>query len=68
MARGDDQAAAIAVGRRVAPHGSTFSVAAAGEEVRVEVVAQADGPGGIFGFLPPVRLHAEAVTVAEEES
>jgi hypothetical protein len=34
--------------------------------VHVRVVARADGPGGIFGFLPSVQLEAEAVTTAEE--
>ena len=68
VARGDDEAAAIGLGSRVAPAGASFSVTGAGDEVRVEVVATAEGPGGIFGFLPPVRLHAEAVTRAEETS
>ena len=39
VARGDDQAAAVALGQRVAPDGATFRVSGAGDEVRVEVVA-----------------------------
>jgi hypothetical protein len=66
VARGDDEAAAVALGRRVAPDGATFQVSGAGDDVRVEVQAPADAPGGIFGFLPTVRLRAEAVTRAEE--
>jgi hypothetical protein len=68
VARGDDQAAAVALGQRVAPEGAAITVSGSGEEVRVEVAAWAEGPGGILDFLPPVRLHAEAVTTAEESS
>jgi hypothetical protein len=68
VARGDDEGAAVELGRRVAPDGATFTVSGGGDEVRVAVTARAEGPGGIFGFLPSVRLHAEAVTVAEDAS
>jgi len=67
VARGDDRAAAVALGQRVAPDGATFAITGAGDEVHVEAEAWADGPGGLFGFLPRVRLHAEAVTSSEEE-
>jgi hypothetical protein len=66
LARGDDESAAVAVGRRVAPDGASVDVSSGGSEIRVQVTAVADGPGGIFGFLPSVRLRAEAVTLAEE--
>jgi hypothetical protein len=65
VARGDDPAAAIALGQRVAPDHAEISVTGADDEVHVEVQAWADGPGGLFSFLPAVRLHAEAVTTSE---
>jgi hypothetical protein len=68
VARGDDRTAAVALGQRVAPDGATFSITGSGDEVHVEAEAWADGPGGLFGFLPRVRLHAEAVTSSEEEA
>jgi hypothetical protein len=68
VARGDDEAAAVALGQRVAPDGAEVSVSGSGDEVHVEVQAWADGPGGLFAFLPGVRLHAEAVTTSEETS
>jgi ATP-dependent protease HslVU (ClpYQ) peptidase subunit len=67
VARGDDRAAAVALGQRVAPDGAVFAISGAGDEVHVEAEAWADGPGGMFAFLPQVRLHAEAVTSSEEE-
>ena len=67
VARGDDHAAAVALGQRVAPDGAAFAITGAGDEVHVEAEAWAAGPGGLFGFLPRVRLHAEAVTSSEEE-
>ncbi len=66
VARGDDEAAAVALGQRVAPEGAAFTVSGAGDQVRVEVSARAKGPGGLFDFLPAVTLQAEAVTTAEE--
>jgi Flp pilus assembly protein TadG len=68
VARGDDEGAAIALGQRVAPEGAAFTVSGSGQEVHVEVSARAEGPGGLFGFLPAVMLQAEAVTTAEESS
>jgi hypothetical protein len=67
VARGDDPGAAVALGQRVAPEGAALTISGSGGEVHVEAEAWADGPGGLFGFLPPVRLHAEAVTTSEEE-
>ena len=46
-------AAAVALGQRVAPDGAAFAVTEAGDEVHVVVGRRrADGPGGLFGFLP----------------
>lgn len=66
-ARGDDDAAAIARGREVAPEASTISLVRTGEEVRVTASGRVAGPGGLFDFLPGVRLEAEAVAAAEEQ-
>jgi len=51
-------------GRRVAPEGSTITVAH-GDPVVVTATGEMPGPGGLFGFLPGVRLVAEAVAAAE---
>jgi Flp pilus assembly protein TadG len=63
-ARGDTEAAAVSRGLQVAP-GAEISVAR--RDVRVVATASDEvaPPGGLFGFLPPVRVHAEAVTEAE---
>lgn len=64
-ARGDDAGAAVAVGRRVAPAGSSISLRASRERVVATVVAPMPGPD-ILLRLPGVRLRAEAVALAEE--
>lgn len=56
---------AVALGRRVAPPGSRVSVHHGRETVEVVVVGEVWGPGGIFGWLGPVRVHAEAVAAQE---
>jgi Flp pilus assembly protein TadG len=65
-ARGDDESSAVARGLAVAP-GADISVA----EHQGQVVADASDavapPGGLLGFLPEVRVHAEAVTAAEDD-
>ena len=66
VARGDDEGAAVARGRRVAPPGSTITVAHGGGEVRVAVSGEVAGPGGLFSHLPAPRVRAEAVAVEEE--
>lgn len=66
LARGDSSAAAVAVGERVAPAGSSVRVATADGEVHVVVTGEVSGPGGLFEALPAARLHAEAVAVVEE--
>lgn len=65
VARDEPVASAVALGRRVAPTGSRFDVAADGEVVRVRVAAEVAGPGGLLEFLPPVTLDAQAVAAAE---
>lgn len=64
-ARGEDDASAVTVGRQVAPAGSRFEVSRPGDEVVVSVGADVRGPGGVFGFLPPVTVTARAVAAEE---
>lgn len=64
-ARGDDDAAAIARGERVAPPGSTVTLARSGGEVLAEASGEVDGPGGLFDFLPAVRVSATAAALDE---
>lgn len=63
-ARGDPVAAAVDRGRRVAP-GAVVTVATADGEVRVTVSDVVPPPGGLLGFLPDVRVHADAVAILE---
>jgi hypothetical protein len=67
-ARGDSDAEAVARGREVAPPGSVVGVTRGGDTVSAHVEAEVAGPGGLFGFLPQVRVHAEAVAADEEGS
>lgn len=65
-ARGDDSGAAIAVGKRVAPPGSSVSLQTGGEQVVATVVAPIPGPD-VLVRLPGVQLRAEAVAFNEEQ-
>lgn len=65
VARGDSPDTAADLGRRVAPDGAELEVAPSGDTVTVAVSAEVEGPGGLFDFLPAVRVHAEAVAAAE---
>lgn len=65
VARDDPAATAVALGRRVAPAGSQVTVDREEGVVRVRVVAEVKGPGGLFGFLPGVEVDAEAVAARE---
>ncbi len=65
VARDEPRAAAVALGRRVAPEGSQFNVHDDQGLVVVEVVAELPGPGGLFSFLPRVSASAEAVAAKE---
>ena len=67
LARDEPAAAAVDLGKRVAPPDAAISVADEEGEVRVRVVAEVRGPGGLFAFLPGVQVDAEAVA-AEEPS
>ncbi len=68
IARGDDVAAAVAVGERIAPEGGRVAVASAGVDgggVLVEASARIAGPGLVLGWLPGVTVRAEAAAVGE---
>jgi hypothetical protein len=66
LARDEPVAAALDLGRRVAPDGAGITVHEEPGAVRVHVVAEVRGPGGVFAFLPGVDVDAEAVTAKEE--
>ena len=65
VARDEPQGAATELGRRVAPAGSVITVEDDAGSVRVRVVAEVRGPGGLFGFLPGVEVDGEAVAARE---
>ena len=67
LARGDDEAAALAVGRRVAPEGVALVVRRDGDRVVVHASGRMAGPGGLFAVIPGAHLDAEAVALAEDE-
>ncbi|GAB7003507.1 hypothetical protein JCM18899A_09780 [Nocardioides sp. AN3] len=68
LARGDDRQAAIGRGVRVGVPGTQVTTSGAGARIVVTAQAQVRGPGGIFGSLPAVRVHARAVAAGEGES
>lgn len=65
LAREEPAQVAVGLGRRVAPEGARIDLTEGDGTVRVRVVAEVRGPGGIFGFLPAVEVDAEAVSAAE---
>ena len=67
-ARGDDPAAGIALGHRVATPGARITVRDEGDTIEVTVDAEVRGPGGMFGFLPGYHAHATAVAAKEPGS
>lgn len=67
LARGDDEAAAVAVGERVAPDGVAIAVSREGGRVVVRASGRMTGPGGLFSSVPGARLDAEAVALVEDE-
>lgn len=65
MARGDTVAQARSWGERVAPDGSRFAIEQGDRAIVVTVAAPVRGPRGMFGFLPPFTVHAQAVAAPE---
>lgn len=66
VARGDQEATAVALARQAAPRGATVSVARAGQRVVVDVRARARLPGPFGGRGPGIGLHVRAVAQAED--
>lgn len=64
-ARDEPMETAEALGRRVAPTGARITVLEESGAVRVHVVAEIRGPGGIFSFLPGVEVEGDAVAAKE---
>lgn len=65
LARDEPRAAAVALGRQVAPDGARFDVRDDGSMVSVDVTAEVSGPRGLFGFLPSLTVDATAVAAQE---
>ena len=65
LARGDPEQVAFGRATTVAGEGSRVSASHGGGEVVVTVTREVSGPGGLFDFLPGVRLEAEAVAASE---
>ena len=65
VARDQDRSSALALGRRVAPDGSRIEVREDGDTVVVRVRSQVGKVPGLFAFLAPVDVHAEAVAARE---
>ncbi|MBC9732773.1 TadE family type IV pilus minor pilin [Nocardioides marmotae] len=64
-ARGDDDAAAVARGERVAPPGGRVVLRRSDGEVIAEATGEVDGPGGLFDFMPAITVHATAHALDE---
>jgi hypothetical protein len=65
VARGDATSAAVARGQEVAPADAVITVATTTDRVLVTASATIPGPGGMFGWLPGVRVQARAVAATE---
>ncbi len=63
--RGDSTGEAVARGLRVAPAGGRITVSSVEGRVTVRASGRVAGPGGLFGFLPGVTVHADAVAALE---
>ena len=68
LARGDDRGEAVGRGARTGVPGTEVSVHGDGDQVVAIARARVAGPGGLFGFLPDVTLHARAVAAVEEDA
>ena len=64
-ARGDGAGDATALGRRVAPGGSSIRVRRGPDSVVVTVSSPVRGPAGLFGHWATFRVRAEAVAAQE---
>ncbi|GHJ58487.1 hypothetical protein NOK12_10060 [Nocardioides sp. OK12] len=66
LARGDDQARAVALAAQVAPPGSRVAVARADGTVVVTVTGTVSGPGGLLAALPGAEVSAAATALEEQ--
>ena len=66
LARDDPRPVAVGLGQRVAPAGAEITVHQESGIVRVRVISRMQPAGGLFAFLPPVTVDAEAVAAAEQ--
>lgn len=65
VARGEDTATGVGLGRRVATAGAQITVRDKGDTVEVTVDAPVRGPGGLFAFVPAYHVRASAVAAQE---
>ena len=63
-ARGDPVTEAVSRGEQTAP-GAAVTVTVGDGMAVATATGEVGPPGGLFGFLPQVHLHARAVTAAE---
>ena len=68
LARGEDSATGLALGRRVATTGARIEVRDEGGTIEVVVDAPVRGPGGLFAFVPAYHVRASAVAAREPGS
>ncbi len=66
LARGDDEARAVALATRVAPAGSRVGVSRSDGTVVVTVTGIVAGPGGLLGVLPGAEVSAAATALEED--
>ena len=66
LARGDDQASAVALAEQIAPDSARVAVKVEGGHVEVSTSARISGPAGLFSHLPAVHVSADAVAVVEK--
>jgi Flp pilus assembly protein TadG len=65
-ARDESRPTATALGRRVAPGGSSISIVERDGTVVVRVQTRVAAPAGLLSFLPATPVRAEAVAAKEQ--
>lgn len=65
VARHEQADDARRLGSRVAPPGARIEISDHGDTVTVSVAADVRGPGGLFAFVPALRVDARAVAAKE---
>jgi hypothetical protein len=68
LARGEDAATGLDLGRRVATAGARITVRDEGDTLEVLVDSPVRGPGGLFAFVPAYHVRASAVAAREPGS